>query len=187
MHNQQKLSLIITKYSLLSSALSRLAVQSLYAIFGAHVKTYNRILDKREYLMIIFLISSRNQAKFMTILSFDLQVWPWPSTYFNKCFKWHFYSTRRTTASLFWNPCINVQVITQANRNRPLHNAYTPNWSCNNYVSLTTSRLDKNCEKFTLNFLFYLRPWYIVNPKLKCTNKSFSLKCGILTLQIQFF
>ena len=74
MHNQQKLSLIITKYSLLSSALSRLAVQSLYATFGAHVKTYNRILDKREYLMIIFLISSRNQAKFMTILSFDLQV-----------------------------------------------------------------------------------------------------------------
>ena len=25
------------------------------------------------------------QAQFITILSFDLQVWPWPSTYVNKC------------------------------------------------------------------------------------------------------
>ena len=25
----------------------------------------------------------------MTILSSDLQVWPWPSTNLNKCFKWH--------------------------------------------------------------------------------------------------
>ena len=30
------------------------------------------------------------QAQFMTILSFDLQVWPWPSTYLNKCFGRHF-------------------------------------------------------------------------------------------------
>ena len=47
----------------------------------------------------------------MTILSFDLQLWPWPSTYLNKCFKWHFYSSGRTTAILFWNPCINVEVM----------------------------------------------------------------------------
>ena len=32
------------------------------------------------------------QAQFMSISSFYLQVWPWPSTYLNKCFKWHFYS-----------------------------------------------------------------------------------------------
>ena len=31
----------------------------------------------------------------MTIASFDLQVWPWPSTYPNKCFKWHLYSSRQ--------------------------------------------------------------------------------------------
>ena len=37
----------------------------------------------------------------MTILLSDLQVWPWPSTYLNKCF----------CAKLFWNPCINVQVM----------------------------------------------------------------------------
>ena len=34
-------------------------------------------------------------SSIMTILSFDLQVWPWPSTYVNKCFKWHNYSSRR--------------------------------------------------------------------------------------------
>ena len=28
---------------------------------------------------------------------FDLSVWHWPSTYLNKCFKWHFYPSRRTT------------------------------------------------------------------------------------------
>ena len=37
------------------------------------------------------------KAQFMTILSFDLQVWHWPSTYLNKCLKWHCYSSRRTT------------------------------------------------------------------------------------------
>ena len=37
------------------------------------------------------------QAQFMTILSFDLQVWPWPSTYLYKCFKWHCFSSSRTT------------------------------------------------------------------------------------------
>ena len=39
------------------------------------------------------------QDQFLTILSFDLQVWPWPSTYLNKCFKWDFYSSRKTTVS----------------------------------------------------------------------------------------
>ena len=38
----------------------------------------------------------------MTILSFDLQVWPWPSTWLNKCFKWHFYSSRRTTVPYYF-------------------------------------------------------------------------------------
>ena len=33
---------------------------------------------------------------FMTILSFDLQVWPWPSTYL-KSFKWHYSSSRTKT------------------------------------------------------------------------------------------
>ena len=41
----------------------------------------------------------------------DLQVWPLPSTYLNKCFKWHYFSSRRTTAKLFWNPCIKVGVM----------------------------------------------------------------------------
>ena len=30
------------------------------------------------------------QPEFMTILSFDLQVWPWTSTYINKCFERQF-------------------------------------------------------------------------------------------------
>ena len=41
------------------------------------------------------------QTSSMTILSFDLQVWPLPSTHLNKCFN----------AKLFWNPCINVEVM----------------------------------------------------------------------------
>ena len=45
----------------------------------------------------------------MTILSFDLQVWPWTSTYVNKCFELHFLFSK--TTKLFWNPCINVQVM----------------------------------------------------------------------------
>ena len=32
----------------------------------------------------------------LNLWPFDLQVWPWPSTYLNKCFKWQFYSSRRT-------------------------------------------------------------------------------------------
>ena len=35
------------------------------------------------------------QSQFMTILSFDLQVWHWPSTYLNRYFIWQFYSSRR--------------------------------------------------------------------------------------------
>ena len=30
-----------------------------------------------------------------TILSFDLRMWPWPAAYPNKCFTWHFYSSRK--------------------------------------------------------------------------------------------
>ena len=41
----------------------------------------------------------------MIILSFDLQVWPWPSTCLNKIFKY--------CARLFWNPCMNVEVMAQ--------------------------------------------------------------------------
>ena len=73
------------------------------------------------------------QAQLMTILSFELQVWPWPSTYVKKCFKWHFSFLKTTTVqnyfkihvnmyllgpgqaqfvpNYFWNPCINVQVM----------------------------------------------------------------------------
>ena len=29
------------------------------------------------------------QAQFMTVLSFIGLLWPWPSTYVKKCFKWH--------------------------------------------------------------------------------------------------
>ena len=37
------------------------------------------------------------QGQFMTILSFDLQVWPLPSTYVNKYFKGNFYYSKTTT------------------------------------------------------------------------------------------
>ena len=46
------------------------------------------------------------QTNSMTILSFDLQVWPWPLIYLNKWFKW-------TTVPIFWNQCINVEHMAQ--------------------------------------------------------------------------
>ena len=50
----------------------------------------------------------------MTILTFIWPLWPWPSTYLKRCFKWHFSSSRTTTVqNYFWNPCINVQVMAQ--------------------------------------------------------------------------
>ena len=68
-----------------------------------------------------------DKAQFMTILSFDFKVWSWPLTDLNKCFKLQCYSSRRTTvpnnfetallllkenyAKLFWNPCINAEVM----------------------------------------------------------------------------
>ena len=48
----------------------------------------------------------------MAILSLDLQVWPWPSTYSNKCFKMALLLLKENTcAKLFWYPCINVKVM----------------------------------------------------------------------------
>ena len=48
----------------------------------------------------------------MTILTFIWPLWPWPSTYLKKCFKWHFYSSWTTTVqNYFWNPFMNVQVM----------------------------------------------------------------------------
>ena len=44
-------------------------------------------------------------------LLFDLQVWPRPSTYVNKCFEWHFSFSKTTVQK--WNPCINVPVMAQ--------------------------------------------------------------------------
>ena len=56
-------------------------------------------------------------------------------------------------AKLFWNPCTNVQVMVRHTHPCTML-AHTLNWSCNNYVSLTTSWLDKNeilCDLCTYN------------------------------------
>ena len=45
----------------------------------------------------------------LDISSFDLQVWPWPSTYLNKCFL--LILKENNCAKLFWNPCINLEVM----------------------------------------------------------------------------
>ena len=37
------------------------------------------------------------QAQFMTILTFIWPLWPRPSTYLKKCFKWHYSSSRTKT------------------------------------------------------------------------------------------
>ena len=137
-------------------------------------------------------------AQLMTILSFDLKVWPWPSTYRNNCFKWHFYSSRtipvqtyleihalmyklwpglaqlmtillfhlpkRPWSSTFLNKCFKWHFYSSRTTNVPncfeiyaqiykwwprqswmdprMHNTHTSNWNYN-CVSLTASRLDK--------------------------------------------
>ena len=42
------------------------------------------------------------QAQYMTILTFIWPLWPWPSTYLKKCFKWHFSSSRATTVQNYF-------------------------------------------------------------------------------------
>ena len=48
----------------------------------------------------------------LSIPSFDLQVWPWPSTYLNKFFQMILLLLKdNNCAKLFWNWCINVEVM----------------------------------------------------------------------------
>ena len=42
------------------------------------------------------------QAQFLTILSFYFQVWPWPTTYLNKCFEGNFYFSKTTTVQNYF-------------------------------------------------------------------------------------
>ena len=54
------------------------------------------------------------QALFMTILSFDLQAWPWPSTYLKKMFQMALLLLKESNcATLILNPCINEDVMSQ--------------------------------------------------------------------------
>ena len=63
------------------------------------------------------------QAQFITILSFDLQVWLWPATYANKCFERHFSFLKTTVQNYFeihallyklWSRQIRMDARTQA-------------------------------------------------------------------------
>ena len=59
------------------------------------------------------------QAQYKTILTFIWPLWPGPSTYLKKCFKWNFSSLRTTTVqNYFWNPCITVQVKVRTSSTR---------------------------------------------------------------------
>ena len=97
------------------------------------------------------------QAQFMIILSFELQVWPWPSTDWNKCFKCHFCFSRRTTVPNYFEiQAKKVAVMARTNLDGCMQqHIHTPNWNCNNYVSLTASRLGKNYEIPFQNLYLY--------------------------------
>ena len=84
-----------------------------------------------------------DKLSFMTILSFDRQVWPWPSTYLNKCFKW-------TTAKLFWNPCINVEDMAQIS---PIYDQFIIwSWCMTLTVNLPEQMFQmNNCAKWFWN------------------------------------
>ena len=59
-------------------------------------------------------------------------------------------------AKLFWNPCINVEVMARTNQDGPTDtptHAHTPNKNCNSYVSLTASGLDKTYYLFLKVYL----------------------------------
>ena len=45
----------------------------------------------------------------------ELQVWAWPSTYLNNCFKWHFYFSRRTTVSNYFEIYAKSQGLDKPN------------------------------------------------------------------------
>ena len=52
------------------------------------------------------------QAQCMTILTFIWPLWPWPSTFLKKMFHMALLLLKgNNCAKLFWNPCINVQVM----------------------------------------------------------------------------
>ena len=52
------------------------------------------------------------QVHFMTILSLDLQMWPWPSTYLKNCFKWPVALLKdNNCVKLLWNSCKYVEVM----------------------------------------------------------------------------
>ena len=58
-------------------------------------------------------------------------------------------------AKLFWNPCINVEVMArQIQTGAHTMHAHTLNWSCNDYVLLTTSGLDKNKFQFYISIIY---------------------------------
>ena len=42
------------------------------------------------------------QAQYMSILTFIWPLWPWPSIYLKKCFKWHFSTLRATTVENYF-------------------------------------------------------------------------------------
>ena len=75
---------------------------------------------------------------------------PWPSAYLNEYFKWHFFSRRTTVPNYFeiHAKMYNLwpgQIPTNTEwMHKHTKHAHTPNWSCNDYGLLTTSRLDKN-------------------------------------------
>ena len=74
----------------------------------------------------------------------DLQ----PTSMF-KWFKWHFYYSRRTTVPKYFEIHAEIYKLCPG-RIRPdagTYSAHTPNWSCNNYVSLTASGVDKMLQR----------------------------------------
>ena len=76
-------------------------------------------LPEKMFQMALFLLKGNNcailfwnpcinvqvmarQAQYMTILTFIWSLWPWPSTYLKKCFKWHFSFSRATTVQYYF-------------------------------------------------------------------------------------
>ena len=87
------------------------------------------------------------QAQFMTLLSFDLQVWPWPSILPQQMFQTALLLLEDNDCQLILKfLCYGLYKSTWmdacTSHKRTTH-THTPNWNCKNYVSLTTSGLGK--------------------------------------------
>ena len=105
---------------------------SIYDHFDLYLTPMTLTFNLPQIQMALLLFEDNNCAKllwnpcinvqvmawtsYMTILTFISSLWPWPSTYLKKMFQMALLLLKdNNCAKLFWNLCINVQVMAWTN------------------------------------------------------------------------